>query len=408
MKTMNTPTLRFKEFSGAWEVKKVGDVCDCIVPGRNKPIEFNGDIPWITTPDIEQNGLVVRSKKNLNITLEEAKNVGSKIVPKNSIVISCVGELGLVAITGVDLIINQQLHAFIPKESVYFKFLLYALTIQKPYMEKVATKTALPYMNKDNCNSIPVFLPTLTEQTKIANFLTAIDEKIAQLSQTAQLLTDYKKGVMQQIFSQQLRFKDDDGREFAEWEEKSLGKIAVNHYQGINTTADNVQYEKTGIPIIQAKHITNEFLDFSDTRKVNLVEYRKYKEKYNPKIFDLLISNIGTLGKIVLIDEDVDFLIAWNIFKVTLNLDICDPAYIKHYLKQIALEGFFESIKTGNATKFINKSEMLAINIIFPSLLEQTKIANFLTAINDKINNNQTQLDAMKQYKAGLLQQMFV
>jgi type I restriction enzyme S subunit len=297
-----------------------------------------------------------------------------------------------------------------PKKEFYPVFLNYILRTSKVRCQlvmrgKTATMTTI---GQADIATVNLDIPTLPEQTKIANFLTAIDEKIAQLSQTAQLLTDYKKGVMQQIFSQQLRFKDDDGREFAEWEEKSLGKIAVNHYQGINTTADNVQYEKTGIPIIQAKHITNEFLDFSDTRKVNLVEYRKYKEKYNPKIFDLLISNIGTLGKIVLIDEDVDFLIAWNIFKVTLNLDICDPAYIKHYLKQIALEGFFESIKTGNATKFINKSEMLAINIIFPSLLEQTKIANFLTAINDKINNNQTQLDAMKQYKAGLLQQMFV
>ncbi|WP_052700280.1 restriction endonuclease subunit S [Methylocucumis oryzae] len=59
------PKLRFPEFreAGEWEVKKVGDVCDFIVPGRNKPIEFNGDIPWITTPDIEQNGVVIFFKK---------------------------------------------------------------------------------------------------------------------------------------------------------------------------------------------------------------------------------------------------------------------------------------------------------------------------------------------------------
>ena len=90
---MNVPKLRFKGFSDDWVLNKVGNICDFIVPGRNKPKEFNGDIPWITTPDIEQNGIVTSSKKNLKVTIEEAKNIGSKIVPRNSILISCVGEL---------------------------------------------------------------------------------------------------------------------------------------------------------------------------------------------------------------------------------------------------------------------------------------------------------------------------
>jgi len=196
------PKLRFPEFldAGEWESKKVGDICDFVVPGRNKPTEFDGDIPWITTPDIEQNGIVIFSKKKLNITKEEAKNIGSKIVPKNSIIISCVGELGVVAIAGIDLIINQQLHAFIPKESIYFRFLLYALTIRKPYMEKVATKTAVPYMNKDTCNSIPVIMPNTSEQQKIADCLSSIDDLIAAQTQKLAVLKAHKKGLMQQLF----------------------------------------------------------------------------------------------------------------------------------------------------------------------------------------------------------------
>jgi type I restriction enzyme S subunit len=115
---MSVPKLRFKEFKGKWEDKKIGSICDSIVPGRNKPVDFDGDIPWITTPDIEQNGIIYDSKKGLRVTKEEAKKVGSKIVPKNSIIISCVGDLGLVAVVGNEIIINQQLHAFIPKENI--------------------------------------------------------------------------------------------------------------------------------------------------------------------------------------------------------------------------------------------------------------------------------------------------
>ncbi len=196
------PRLRFPEFrdAGEWGIKKVGDICDFVVPGRNKPTEFDGDIPWITTPDIEQNGLVIFSKKDLYITKNEANYVGSKIVPKNSIIISCAGDLGLVGIAGVDLIINQQLHAFIPKEDIYYKFLLYALTLQKPYMEKIATKTAIPYMNKDNCNSIPIVMPSIIEQQKIASCLSSIDELISAHSQKLDALKTHKKGLMQQLF----------------------------------------------------------------------------------------------------------------------------------------------------------------------------------------------------------------
>ncbi|PTT16059.1 restriction endonuclease subunit S, partial [Flavobacterium sp. HMWF030] len=191
-KTTLAPQLRFQEFDRDWEENKVGELCDSIVPGRNKPTNFEGNIPWITTPDIEHNAIINYSKKGLNVSREEAKKVGSKIVPVNSIIISCVGELGLSAIAGKEIIINQQLHAFIPKEKIEYRFLLYQLNLKKKYMDKVATKTAVPYMNKDNCNSIPISFPTFSEQKKIASFLCAVDEKIQQFSRKKELLEEYK------------------------------------------------------------------------------------------------------------------------------------------------------------------------------------------------------------------------
>jgi restriction endonuclease S subunit len=384
---MNVPRLRFKEFSGEWKETLVLDFA---------PLQRGFDLPVSTIvngkfPVVFSNGILKHH--------HEYKAAAPGVVTGRS------GTIGNVTYVeenywphNTSLWVTDFKNNF-PK-FVYYFYIKFDLA-------RFGTGSGVPTLNRNDVHSQKVFIPTLPEQTKIANFLTAVDEKIAQLTQKVDLLALYKKGVMQQIFSQQLRFKDDDGLEFPEWEEKSLGEIATNHYQGINTTADKVKYENIGFPIIQAKHITNEFLDFYDAKKVSELEYYRYKEKYNPKKYDLLISNIGTLGKIVLVNDNIDFLIAWNIFKVTLNLAICDPQYVTHYLKQISHAGYFESIKTGNATKFINKSEMLAINIIFPTISEQAKIANFLTALDEKISHNQTRLNAMKQYKQGLLQQMF-
>ncbi|WP_394808860.1 restriction endonuclease subunit S [Nitrosomonas sp.] len=380
---MNVPNLRFEGFSDEWILNKVGSICDFIVPGRNKPTEFRGDIPWITTPDIEQNGIVTASKKNLNITIEEAKIIGSKIVPKNSILISCVGDLGLIAISGIDLIINQQLHAFLPKENIYFKFLLYALTTQKPYMEKVATKTAVPYMNKDNCNSIPVIMPSLPEQTKIANFLTAIDEKITQLTQKNDLLAQYKKGVMQQIFSQNLRFKDEDGREFPEWEERLLCEISNI------TTGQSNRIDST---------LTGEYTFFDRSQDIRTSDIY---------LFDC--------EAIIVAGEGQEFLPKYFIGKFDLHqrtytiMNFKDESYGKYLFYYIHhYRSYFLSQAVGSTVKSLRLPMFQKMPIKLPCLVEQTRIANFLTAIDDKITHTKTQLDAVKLYKKGLLQQMFV
>lgn len=401
---MNVPVLRFSEFSGEWEIKKVGDICDAIVSGRNKPIEFNGDIPWITTPDIEQNGIIYFSKKNLNITKEEAKNVGSKIVPKNSIVISCVGELGLAAIAGIDLIINQQLHAFIPKKNIYFRFLLYALTIQKPYMEKVATKTAVPYMNKDNCNSIPVIFPSISEQTKIADFLTQIDNKINQLSQKKQLLERYKKGVMQQIFSQAIRFKDDDGRKFPEWEEKEIGEVFYDN-KGYGLSKEKLTFNGKHKCILYGELFTT----YAEIIR-GIKSSTNFDEGVKSKIGDILLPSSTTtkgidLAKASSLNEE-NVMLGGDIIILRFK-NIGYSNYFSYYLTH-AKNREISEITQGITIIHLYFKQLSKIKIDVPSLPEQTKIANFLTALDNKIALVEKQLNGTKQYKKGLLQQLFV
>ena len=84
-----------------------------------------------------------------------------------------------------------------------------------------------------------------------------------------------------------------------EWEVKQLKDVVTDTHQGINTVTDNIVYTDEGIDILQAKHITSEVIDFSDPRKVSIETYNKYKNKYQAKIDDLLLTNIGTIGKVI-------------------------------------------------------------------------------------------------------------
>jgi type I restriction enzyme, S subunit len=205
MQQLLTSKKRLPGFSGDWKEKKVGEICDFIVPGRNKPKTFDGDIPWITTPDLEDGKSVYQSKSNLFISEEEAKNVGSKIVPTDSVLMSCAGELGIVALTKKDLVINQQLHAFIPSSVIDAFFLLNAIKLKKQYINSISTITAVPYLNKNNCNSIPICFPTLAEQKAIAQILSDMDAAIEALEKKRDKYKAIKQGMMQELLTGKTR-----------------------------------------------------------------------------------------------------------------------------------------------------------------------------------------------------------
>jgi len=153
-----------------WDVRPVGEVCDCIVPGRDKPKSFSGSIPWITTNELNHLGTTYKSEKFLGLSGEEIEEVRAKIVAPNSVIMTCVGDLGIVSIAGEQMVINQQLHAFLPNKNITPSFLSFALAWQKGYMLNMASSTTLPYMNKSVCNSVPVILPPKNLQNKFEEF----------------------------------------------------------------------------------------------------------------------------------------------------------------------------------------------------------------------------------------------
>ena len=397
------PQLRFPEFDGVWESRLLKDAVKINPRSGELPDEFI----YIDLESVKKGYLI----KETQINKIGAPSRAQRLLNKNDVIFQTVRPYqknnyffnldgDYVASTGY-----AQLRVLNSPE-----FLYQALHTDRFVYDVMArsTGTSYPAINSTDLSKIKLNLPTKPEQQKIAAFLTAVDNKIEQLSTKQVLLGEYKKGLMQQIFSQAIRFKADDGCDFPDWGEKKLSDLSLSHYQGINTTADKVEYHKEGFPIAQAKHITSEFMDFNNIKYVNEATYESYKKKFKPNQNDILISNIGTLGKIVLVENDIDFLVAWNIFKVELDINKVIPKFLLFSLKLVASRGYFDRMKTGNATKFVNKADMLNIQINFPSKLEQKKIANFLSSIDSKIEQVGKQLDESKQFKKALLQQMFV
>ena len=245
--------------------------------------------------------------------------------------------------------------------------------------------------------------PSYQEQQKIAAFLTAVDNKIEQLSKKKALLGEYKKGLMQQIFSQAIRFKADDGSEFPEWKERRLGDVCSKAKSGGTPRSTTKEYYDGDIPFLAISDITRQ---------------GKYLTSASKKISQLGIDNSASW--IVPIDTIIYSMYASvgfvSINKIPLatsqaviNLIVKDGysiEFIYYHLIEVkkTIHKFIETGTQGNLNAQTVKS--LILNI--PSLPEQAKIANFLSSIDTKIEQVGKQLDESKQFKKALLQQMFV
>jgi type I restriction enzyme S subunit len=183
-----------------WEENIVINECNCMVPGRDKPKSFTGDIPWVTTEDLVVNGTTYYSQNNLGLTRKEIDEVNRKTIPKGSVIISCVGNLGVCSIAGTEMVINQQLHSFQCGERINNIFLMNYLGYRKDYMNKWASNTTVLYMNKTICNSIPIIIPPMNLQNQFADFVRATDKSKAAVQKAldeTQLLFD---SLMQEYF----------------------------------------------------------------------------------------------------------------------------------------------------------------------------------------------------------------
>lgn len=183
-----------------WEKVKTIKYSDSIVPGRNKPKSFTGEIPWITTADLVHLGKTKESLKNMGLSMNEISEVRAKIIPKGSVIMTCVGDLGVVTINHIEIIINQQLHAFQCDESLNNIFLMYNLSYQKPYMYKMASSTTVPYMNKTISNNVPTIVPPIQLQNQFAERVQIIENQKQQAQESLQKSEDLFNSLLQKAF----------------------------------------------------------------------------------------------------------------------------------------------------------------------------------------------------------------
>jgi type I restriction enzyme, S subunit len=388
MNKQKEPKLRFPGFTGEWQEKRLGDVADV-------------DTGSCNTQDRVEDGLYpffVRSN-----TVESINTYAYE------------GEAILTSGDGVG--VGKNFHYIQGKfnyhQRVYcikeFKegflgkyiFLYFSNAFNKRIM-KMSAKNSVDSVRRDMIIEMPIFCPSIKEQKKIAEFLSDIDTKIEKLTRKKELTEQYKKSAMQKIFSKKIRFKDENGKNYPDWEEKRLGDVA-DIYDGTHLTPD---YTSSGIPFYSVENVMSN--NFTDTKYISEEVYIRECKRIKIEKGDILMTKIGDIGTSRYVDWEVE-----ASFYVSLALIKQSKRYDSKYLSQYIMTAKFQENlhkKTIHVAfpKKINLGEIGNCYAELPCLEEQKKIADFLTNLDKTIEQIQKELAMLKEYKKGLLQGMFV
>jgi type I restriction enzyme S subunit len=413
------PKLRFHEYQdraeSIWELRSFEDI---FVFSTGKNIKQAEASPDFRTPCIRY-GELYHMYGEVITTIINRTNIDEselKFSDGDEILLPSAGEDPLdigsaSALTIKGVAIGRTINVLKPKAPRVYdqRFASYYINQKlRKRISSLARGASISNVYNSDLRILEINMPTLPEQRKIADFLTAVDGRIGQLSQKKALLEDYKKGVMQQLFTQALRFKDDHGNDFPEWEKKKLGEVGA-FKNGINKDKSEFGF---GTPFVNLMDVFGKrVLNQANFGLINSTE--KERSSYDLRAGDVLFIRSSVkrtgVGEAIIIEENIEaavysgFLIRFRqkgqrLTSEFMTYCFASPAFRKELL----------SYATTSANTNINQESLAEVAVAIPSLPEQTKIANFLTALDRKIESVSQQITHTQTFKKGLLQQMFV
>ena len=358
-KNLNVPHLRFPEFSGEWKKCIIQDYGEVITgntpPTNNAEYYNNGSYLWASPADLGTGKKINDTKTKLS----ESGFKKTRIIPKGSILVTCIGStIGKIGMAVETMSSNQQINSIIVNEKSNNDFVYYAISRAFPrYLSEVGVQ-AVPILSKSNFEKLPNYTTSIEEQDKTGYFLNLLDERIATQNKIIDKLQSLIKGIAQNIVSN--------------------NKPNIRLSDCLDCSSSTLQESdvcETGIyPVYGANGIVGYLDNIKDGSGVGTVSYATGK-----------CSATGTLNTLQAKD-----------------------GYSLQYLYYILKVFNFEPYKTGMAIPHIYFKDYGKAKIFCPSYTEQLRYARLQSAIDSKLSVEKNILTSLSSQKQYLLRQMFI
>ncbi|MEI6141514.1 MAG: restriction endonuclease subunit S [Mariniphaga sp.] len=406
-RSRSVPKLRFPEFNGEWENRKLGEVLE-FKNGINAAKEqYGSGYKFINVLDILNNDFITHEKIIGSVNVDEelfnkfSVKYGDILFQRSSETREEVGTASVYldenksATFGGFVIRGKKIGEY---EPVFLNRLLKTDLSREQITSKSGGSTRYN-VGQEILASVSLPFPTLPEQASIASFFSVLDKKIAELKQKKILLEQYKKGVMQKIFSQELRFKDVDGNEFPKWEKKKLEECC-DYKNGGSFENRLSEYGEYYLITLNSLDINGKLKN--EHKRVDNTDNSLQKGDLVMVLSDVAHGNF--LGLTDIIPGD-NYVLNQRMGALKPIIEI-NTVFLKTFIN--LRQKYFKLKGQGSSQQNLSKGDICNFEILIPCLAEQTKIANFLSGLDEKIYRTENQIKQTQQYKKGLLQNMFV
>lgn len=401
------PNLRFKEFSEEWESKPLGELDVVLTRGP-----FGSALKKEIMVPKEDNTYKVYEQKH---AIQKDSTIGEYYISElkykelirfsvspGDFIMSCsgtIGEIFKIPQNAEKGVINQALLKFSVGKSINEDFFLYSF---RKNLQSLETKgsgikniTSVKFLKDE----FIISFPKIEEQEKIASFFSFIDKKIELQTEKVEELKNYKKGLMQKIFSQELRFKDENGNEYPEWESIILSKVLWERkeYAEKDGKYPHVTLSKDGI-YAKGEQYDRDFLVKKEDKKYKITHEGDIC--YNPANLKFGVICRNDFG-------DAIFSPIYVTFEINKNID---SNYMGYYLTRWDFINKVRKYEEGTVYErmAVKPEDFLRFRVDLPNIVEQKKISELFMRVDEKIEKEQEKLEQLQEYKKGLLQQMFI
>lgn len=388
----NIPELRFPRFEDEWEENVLGEVVDVYDGTHQTPKYTNEGIKFLSVENIK----TLDSDKYIS---KEAFEKEFKIRPEfGDILMTRIGNIGTPNIvkSNEDFAYYVSLALLKPKciNSYFLKTLILSPFIQNELWRKTLHVAFPKKINKNEIAKVMVNYPNKKEQEKIGDFFSKLDQQIELEEQKLSLLEEQKKGYMQKLFSQELRFKTKDDVYYSEWQLHKLGEI-FKYSQGQQISVDKQFTVKNN----EMKRFIR-IVDITENPEPRFVLYESDTGLVNKG--DLFMIRYGRPG---IVSIGFEGIIANNLFKLIPKIKISTVYF--YYL--LSYNYYRINLLTNQSTMpALNFKSLDLLKFKIPSYKEQNKIGNFFTKFDELIEKQNKKIDGLKERKKGFLQKMFV
>lgn len=384
-----------------YKIKDIGDVVTGSTPPKKDPENYGGVLPWIKPPDLDIDKFVSTSEE----TISETGRKKVRLLPKGSVLVSCIGNIGKVAIADTELCTNQQINSIIPDENIVVSdFLYYTIKKIRPYLENIASSAVVPLLNKTDFSNINIKLPPLETQKKIVSILEKAEETKKLRAQADELTQKLLQSVFLEMFGDPITNPKN-------WNTERVQDLISNIEAGWSANGEQRPREENEYAVLKVSAVTQGFFLPEECKVIN--KDMEFKKVVTPEKGDVLFSRANTLelvGASCLIRKDYPYLLLPDkLWKINVDKEKICPEYFKFVLSYPTIRSEISKRSTGTSGSMYNISmnKLKLIEITVPPIEIQKKFSIIVENIEKtKEIQNQSSLEINTLFDA-LMQKAF-